>query len=69
MPVLSPSQAPNSCGQLYNPTVRGIRGIPLQYYVRPVSRQGGVFVDHPKGFQLPECIVECCNPPEEDPEV
>jgi hypothetical protein len=63
MPVLSTTDV--SCGQVFDPPVRGIRGIPLQFYVRPLARQGGVYVDMPKGFQFPTCLVEPCCPPEE----
>lgn len=51
-----------SCGAVFDPPTRGIRGIPLQFFVRPVVRQGGVGQDIPKGFELPGCMVEqCCS--------
>ena len=63
MPVLHYAAASCVPG-IYDEKPVGINGIPLKWYVRPVARQGGVFVDHPKGFQLAECLVECCTPPE-----
>lgn len=49
-----------SCGNVFDPPIRGIRGIPLAYFVRPVVRQGGVGQDIPKGFELPGCMVDPC---------
>jgi hypothetical protein len=50
------------CVAIFNPPSKPIRGIPLQYFVRPVSRQGGVYTDQPKGFELPGCMVDpCCE--------
>lgn len=58
------------CATIFDPPVQHIRGIPLQWFVRPVARQGGVFVDMPKGFELPTCMVDpCCVPEPEPPEV
>lgn len=59
-----------SCGYIYDSKPQHIRGIPLQFFVRPIARQGGVYVDMPKGFELPTCMVDpCCVPEPEPPEV
>ena len=51
-----------SCGNIFDPVPRAMRGIPLQFFVRPVVRQGGVGQDIPKGFELPTCMVDpCCE--------
>lgn len=53
---------PNSHHGIYDLSPTPVRGIPLQYFVRPTVRQGGVGQDIPKGFELPECIVDqCCD--------
>lgn len=55
------------CGQIFDPPIAHVRGIPLEFYVRPVARMNGVFTDMPKGFELPTCMVDpCCV---EEPEV
>jgi hypothetical protein len=64
MPIISRPTTPYAA--VYDPPVRHIRGIPLQYFVRPIARQGGVFVDIPKGFELPGCMTDQCCP--DDPE-
>lgn len=64
MPVLNYATAGCVSG-LYDAKPVPIPGIPLKFFVRPIARQGGVFVDHPKGFEQPACLVECCNPPED----
>ena len=66
MPILVRPAA--QCSAIFDPTVRGIQGIPMQQFVRPVVRQGGVFVDMPKGFELPTCMVDpCCEEVVEEP--
>lgn len=59
-----------SCGYIYDYKPHHVRGIPLKFFVRPIARQNGVFVDMPKGFELPTCMVDpCCaqEPPPEEP--
>jgi hypothetical protein len=63
MPILIRDAEP--CDAIFDPEVRHVPGIPMQFFVRPVARQGGVFVDMPKGFELPTCMVDPCCP--EDP--
>lgn len=58
MPVLVRPE--NTCSAIFDPEVRGIQGIPTWQFVRPIVRQGGVFVDMPKGFELPTCMVDPC---------
>ena len=54
--------ATSGCSQVYDPKPQHIRGIPLMFYVRPIARQSGVFVDMPKGYELPTCMVDpCCS--------
>ena len=60
MPILNP--VPEYTPALYDEKPRGLKGIPLQYVVKPVVRHNGVFTDYPKGFKQPACIVECCEP-------
>lgn len=62
--------ANTASSQLFDPPVNHLRGIPLKFFVRPVARQSGVFVDMPKGFELPTCMVDpCCaeTPPPDLP--
>lgn len=65
MPILN--TPPTYTPAIYDETPRGVRGIPLEFVVKPVARMNGVFVDYPKGFKQPDCFVECCTP--EEPEV
>lgn len=58
----------SGCGLIHDPKPQHIRGIPLEFYVRPVARMNGVFTDMPKGFELPTCMVDpCCVDPEGTP--
>jgi hypothetical protein len=60
MPILN--TPPVFTPAIYNEKPVHLRGIPLEFVVKPVARQNGVFVDYPKGFKQPACFVECCEP-------
>lgn len=57
-----------ACGFIYDSQPQHVPGIPGQFFVRPVARQGGVFVDMPKGLELPTCMVDPCCPDAPSPE-
>ena len=58
MPIITRPDLP--CAYIYDPRVLHIPGEPMQNFVRPIVRQGGVFTDMPKGFELPTCMVDPC---------
>lgn len=45
---------------LYDEKSKNLGGVPMEYYVRPVVRQGGLGQDIPKGMELPSCMVDPC---------
>ena len=47
---------------IYDEKSKNLGGVPMDYYVRPVVRQGGLGQDIPKGMELPSCMVDqCCE--------
>lgn len=62
MPILAPTTC-RPCVSVYDPTPHPVRGIPLQWHVRSLARQNGVFVDFPKGYREGDCHVDCCETP------
>jgi hypothetical protein len=61
MPILQPpTQAPF---HTYDASASGVFGIPKPDHVSVLVRRDGAYIDNPKGFQQPECFVECCVTP------
>lgn len=61
MPILNPLT--KALGPIYNDRSKGVSGIPDPQHVSVLVRRNGAYIDNPKGFQQPDCFVECCVPP------